>query len=273
MSSGLAKAIASGTTTVRGTYLGKSVAATVSVGVAGQQFVTRTVLEPVSGITFTYQVWIPNGWTSTVQSPIILHMHGFSGSYSQDTSEYTTVGLGEEITRNPTTFPFLGVFILRDSALDPDGIGGAWRLAAMLALNAASAEFNADPTRTYLTGISFGGGMTYAIAYHNPGVFAALVPIAARIYGSTITGITDDTPANALAVMTPSAMNTLPMWLFHSANDPTVAVQNARDIYAAFQAVSAPITYTEYPSHGHNGTWNTAYADAALYTWILAKHL
>ena len=52
---------------------------------------------------------------------------------------------------------------------------------ALAALDAASREFDGDPQRTYLTGLSMGGYGTWETALKAPTRFAALVPICGAI--------------------------------------------------------------------------------------------
>lgn len=56
----------------------------------------------------------------------------------------------------------------------------------MRALDRTIAEFQGDPSRLYLTGLSMGGSGTLRIAAYYPGRFAALAPICPDFDGEFV---------------------------------------------------------------------------------------
>lgn len=116
-------------------------------------------------------------------------------------------------------------------------------------------KYHVDSSRIYLTGLSMGGFGTWNWAQASPEKFAAIVPIC---------GI--GTPLQACV------LKQMPVWAFHNADDPIVTVAGSRDMVNALQACgSSLVKYTESPTGGHDA-WTKAYADTALYSWMLKQH-
>jgi predicted peptidase len=63
-----------------------------------------------------------------------------------------------------------------------------------------------------------------------------------------------------------------PVWIFHGDADEAVPVANSRKMYEALEAAGGDVRYTEYPGVGHN-SWDKAYADRELTTWLFSKSL
>jgi predicted peptidase len=129
---------------------------------------------------------------------------------------------------------------------------GAGRLA-LAALWALRREYNIDPDRIYLVGLSMGGSGAWDFAVRNPTLFAAVVPICGA-----------GNPERA-AVLT-----RLPIWCFHGEKDPLVSVNHAREMIAAIKKAGGSPRYSEYPEVGHNSYVN-AFADPELLKWLFAQ--
>lgn len=99
-----------------------------------------------------------------------------------------------------------------------------------------------DSSRLYVTGLSMGGYGTWAMIEYWPNEFAAAAPIS---------GAGDPSRASELV--------NLPIWAFHSADDPIVPVSGSRDMIAAIRAAGGHPLYTEYTNYGH-GAWVPTYS-------------
>ena len=117
-----------------------------------------------------------------------------------------------------------------------------------------------DASRLYLTGMSIGGYGTWNAIERWPGYFAAAAPIC---------GAGDPSHADRLT--------RLPIWAFHSADDPIVPVSGSRDMIAAIERAGGHPRYTEYSDAGH-GSWVRAYAidgsptpNLEFYDWLFAQ--
>lgn len=233
-------------------------------------FLNRTMV--VDGATYKYQVFVPSNWSKKVKWPVILFLHGY-GEEGDDGLVQTDVGLGTAIRKHVDRFPTLVVIPqcrIKDWWTNP-----AMEAQALKALDQTMKEFKGDPQRVYLTGLSMGGYGTWALGSQNPGRFAALVPICGGVRlppGHDIPNAKDtDTSADPYAAIAQKIGKT-PVWVFHGGADPTVPVTESRQMVAALKAAGGDVRYTEYPGVKHD-SWDNAYAEPDLFTWLLAQKL
>ena len=116
-------------------------------------------------------------------------------------------------------------------------------------------EFDADPDRVYITGLSLGGYGTWELMErYGTGLFAA---------GVTCSGGGD--PAQA------EKMKDLPVWIFHGGADQTLPVMLSRRMYTALkEAGSDCVFYTEYPECPHD-CWTRTYRNPEVWKWLFSQ--
>ncbi len=141
---------------------------------------------------------------------------------------------------------------------------------ALRALDRTTAEFNTDPARTYLAGMSMGGNGSWALAYRQPGRFAALVVVCGFVsrlhdFPAVVEGDPATIPQRVAERIAP-----LPVWMVHGDADPVVPVEESRRMDAALRAAGGEVHYTELPGVGHN-CWDAAFNDPALPSWLFAQ--
>ena len=192
-----------------------------------------------------YLLFLPKGYeTSTQTWPLMLFLHG-SGESGTNLNKVKAHGPPKIVESKPD-FPFILV--------SPQSPGHGWNSGTLnLLLDDVVRKYRVDKSRIYLTGLSMGGSGTWALAAAHPERFAAVVPLCGR--GNT-------TNATKLA--------RLPIWVFHGAKDPTVPVENSREMVAALKAAGGNVKYTEYPEAQHD-CWTQTYANPELYTWLLSQ--
>ena len=231
------------------------------------QFVKRTVI--VEGEPRTYQVFVPAHHSSVKPLPVVLFLHG-SGERGSDGENQTNAGLGPYVRARADDFPAIVVF--PQVPKNGEWMGNNVDMA-LAALDAASKEFNGDPKRTYLTGLSMGGYGTWETAISAPTRFAALVPICGallaprggrELYVTEVAGASD--PYAAVAARTKH----IPTWIFHGAKDDVVPPDDDRKTFAALKAAGADVQYTEFPEANHN-SWDATYQHDAMWTWLFAQ--
>lgn len=231
----------------------------------------------IAGLPYRYQVYVPASFTLQHSWPVILFLHG-AGESGMDGLRPTDVGIGSAIRRNAERFPALVVFPQAHS--DCDGWRGDTAAAALRALDRTIAEFQGDPRRLYLTGLSMGGSGTLRVAAEYPGRFAALVPICPDFDGELARhpasrGETlhrparDGGPVDPLGAMAQS-IGSVPIWIFQGEDDEAPTPAATRHLVRALQRHSPEVRYTEYPRTGHNA-WDRAYAEPMLVPWLLAR--
>jgi predicted peptidase len=144
---------------------------------------------------------------------------------------------------------------------------------ALAVLDASSKEFNGDPERTYLTGVSMGGYGTWTMGAHSPQRFAALVVVCGGIrHPPTVPPPPVDASADNYYTRTARKVAGIPMWLFHGDADPTVAVSEARTMVAALKVLNVEVKYTEYAGAGHS-IWDRVYDEPELPVWLFRQRL
>ncbi len=235
-------------------------------------FLDRTVV--INKTKYRYQVYVPREFSRSKKWPVIIALHG-GGSYGDEGLKQTDGGFARAIRSNPERFPAIVIF----PQAHADGTPG-WQLeggqAAMAALDKAIKEFNGDPKRVILTGLSAGGNGAWSLASRYPERFAALVPVCGFIF--KFKGLTSGTDYPVLApadagdpyAFIAKKVVSLPIWIFHGDADKSVSVEESRKMAAALRAIGANIQYTEFPGVDHNA-WDPAYARADLIEWMLKQ--
>ena len=113
-------------------------------------------------------------------------------------------------------------------------------------------QYKADTSRVYLTGISMGGYGTWLTAMARQDLFAAIAPCCGG-----------GMPWNAATV-------TMPVWMFHGAEDTTVNVFYSDEMAERLDAAGKEYIYTRLPGVTHNA-WDYTYK-AELIDWLLSRH-
>lgn len=235
------------------------------------QFVARDVR--VGEHSYRYQVFVPaRHGKGSGPLPAILFLHG-SGERGSDNQAQVKVGLPAHVRQHRDDFSALVVIPQAPENAEWTQEGGPIALAA---LDAAMKEFNGDPARVYLTGLSMGGYGSYELALQQPRRFAAVVPVC----GGLTVDWTDERPqmqahsvANAADPFAEAAnrLKGTPVWIFHGAKDDLVPPDQSRKMYAALKAAGGDVRYTEFPDANHNA-WDPAYSMPELWRWLFEKH-
>jgi predicted peptidase len=240
---------------------------TVSAQRVETGFLDRVVQH--EGHEFSYQVYVPRDYTPTARWPVILFLHG-AGERGSSGLLQTDVGLAAAIRRNPDRYPAIAV--MPQVPLDSLWTGVPAE-AAMAALRQTMAEFSADSSRIYLTGLSMGGNGTWYLAYRYADQFAAVVPICGWVSArSPLRGGLQAVPADAGEPFAALAQRLVgvPVWIFHGEVDPVVPVDESRRAAAALEAAGVDVRYTELLGIGHN-SWDPAYGSVEFSSWLFAQ--
>lgn len=232
-------------------------------------FVERQV--EVAGKTHRYQVFVPAGH-GRGRMPVILFLHG-SGERGEDNQLQMKVGLPPHLRKHLDDFP--AIVVIPQAPAETEWTQEAGTIA-LAALDASMKEFDGDPDRVYLTGLSMGGYGTWELALQQPQRFAALVPIC----GGLTVDWTDQRPsmvahsvANAPDPFAEAArrLKHVPAWIFHGGKDDLVPPVQSRRMEAALKQAGGDVRYTEFPDANHN-SWDPAYATPELWTWLFQQH-
>ena len=212
-------------------------------------FVKKTFTNE-DGTTSPYVVYVPANFDASKPTPVILFLHG-SGETKGGSKQPVEVGIGPAIRKREKSFPFLVVIPQSEKRTWQASSADAKRALAML--DATIKEYNGDPKRVYLTGLSMGGYGTWSLAAAHPERWAAIAPVC-----------------GAGDAKTASTLKAIPCWAFHGDADKAVNVKGSRTMIEAIKQAGGSPKYTEYPGVGHN-SWDKAYGTDELYTWLLEQ--
>jgi pimeloyl-ACP methyl ester carboxylesterase len=122
-------------------------------------------------------------------------------------------------------------------------------------LDEVLANYHGDPSRQYLSGLSYGGFGTWYLASKHPDRFAAIVPVVG--YGHP-------------DLMAPIAAAKVPIWCFAGGRDAVVQVQYFYPGLNRLEALGHDgFRFTVEEDMGHD-VWARVYAGNDVYDWMLA---
>ena len=245
-------------------------------------FLNRSIT--LQGVSYKFQVYVPEDFhrpsaeispqdakSKTIKSeelaPIILFLHG-RGERGSEGMWQTQIGLPQQLRDHPERWPFLVVIPqcpFRHFWTDPDMLQ-----MAIATLNQETREFHADPDRTYLAGLSLGGYGAWELAKDYPHKWAAVAIAASGIFWSY-------SPDRWREVSTLPAeyarrLGRTPIWLFHGAEDTTVAPRQSDLMYEALKAENGHVRLWDYQGL-HHDCWTRAFNESELPRWLLSHRL
>jgi poly(3-hydroxybutyrate) depolymerase len=219
---------------------------------------SRTFVSAIDGSVQYFAVTPPSARTEGQRPGLLLSLHGASVEARGQANSYA---------------PKPDLYIVAPTNRRPYGFD--WedqgRLDAIEVLDLASALFDADPQRTWLTGHSMGGHGTWQIGAHFPDRFAAIAPSAGwRDFWSYAGGATfaEGDPIGALLAraVNPSRTSLLDrnylsggVYVLHGDADDNVPVREARAMRARLAEFHPNFAYYERPGAGH--WWGNACVD------------
>jgi len=181
--------------------------------------------------------------------PLIIYLHG-SSRRGEDISQVKANGLPPVLDAK-NDFEFI---VASPQALAKYPWQKCWRPDDLvLLLDHLLANYNIDPKRVYLTGLSMGGYGTWACISKHADRFTAAAPIC---------GGGDPNLAKAIG--------TLPVWAFHGEADRVVPIARSEEMVNALKAAGGTAKLTRYPDVGHDSFTRT-YANPELYKWFLKQ--
>jgi dienelactone hydrolase len=218
-----------------------------------------------------YLEYLPSGYsTSTSKYPAIIFLHG-SGERGTGSAydlekvkrngppKYIAEGHNMCFTVNGKTECFV--------VLSPQTIDWSWKYDVIPFVKWAVANYNIDPDRVFVTGLSMGGEgawLTAGLDDNNPNLLAGIAVMAGR--GTLENGIT-------------TASRKINVWAFHGDADTALGIGGGLLPITGMldaNADPAPI-WTVYPGVGHSGCWERAYRvdhmyhNPNVYEWFLTK--
>lgn len=195
-------------------------------------------------------VYVPYDYKPGI--PAILFLHGM-GESGTDGIKQSAIGLGMGIRMDRSRWPFLVVLPQKPTHQEP------WtdsRDAINNILEAVDREFETDPHRRYITGLSQGGFGTFEMAADLKWTFAAAAPVCGWRDSE---GIEDD-------------FKDIPIWAFHGEADPVIPHTRSVEAIEKIKKAGGETKITLLSGVGHN-SWDHAYQKSDLPTWLLSHNL
>ena len=171
------------------------------------------------------------------------------------------VGVPARPTEFRTRGPLSGAPAEPALPYDATGLPDGWPRCEgdlLLVLDQVLGARLADPTRVYLTGVSYGGFGTWHLASRHPERFAAIAPLVAW-------GHPD--------LMPPLVARQVPLWVFAGGRDRVMPI---RFFYPGLNALERAgheqVLFTVHEDMGHD-VWARVYSGNDLYEWLLSHRL
>ena len=222
-------------------------------------FETHEYKEGTSGASIQYLFHQP-ARESTQPLPLVIFLHGKGDAVSIDycgTAGPIVDGLMklENQSEQYATYTLVPI--------TPHYYEGDWQYAQIEAfktlLPKIVEQYNIDPMRIYLSGISMGGFMTCRLVSEMPGFFAAAVPLS----GSLLIDFPDQNLGTAFRI-------------YHVATDEVVVVTCSRQLHEQLLNANHPnLQYIEYPTGDHISPLFTVFEEEGkeFFDWLFAQRL
>ncbi len=180
--------------------------------------------------------------------PLVLFLHG-AGERGSDLNKVKAHG-PPKLVEMGQSLPAIIV-----SPQSPEGEWWNDQVDALSALlDEVEKNYNVDPKRIYVTGLSMGGYGTWALGSSDPDRFAALLPIC----------------GGGMSVMARRLIDT-PIWAFHGDADVVVALEESQRMVDALTRFGNKKTkFTVYPGVNHD-SWTATYNNPEVWKWLLEQ--
>ena len=205
-----------------------------------------------------YGLYLPKNYDASKKYPLVIMLHGAGSNHRLALRRVfgKSNAEGENDVEASRYFPEwkdIDYIVASPFARGTAGYQGIPEKDVYDVLNDVKKRFNVDEDRTYLTGLSMGGGGTLWIGLTRPDIWAALAPVCPA-------------PPQGTDVYLPSTFN-LPMHFYHGDQDRAVPVTVSRDWVKKIKDLGGKVDYNEYPGVEHN-SWENAYKDEAVFEWL-----
>ncbi len=217
-----------------------------------------TFLSDVDDSDQPYGLYLPRKLDGAKKYPLVISLHGADSNhrlnlrrvFGRDVRPGQSEG---EASRTFPPLPEVDYIVACPLARGTMGYQGIAEKDVYDVLADVKKRFPIDEDRTYLTGLSMGGGGALWLGLTRPGIWAAIAPVCPA-------------PPEGTDELAPNALN-FPVHLFHGEKDPAVDVEVSRKWQRTLLRLGSNVEYIEYPAVRHN-SWDYAYKDAAILDWF-----
>lgn len=205
-----------------------------------------------------YAIYLPQHYDESKAYPFVVMLHGAGSNhrlalrrvFGKSNAEGET---DVEASRYFPDWKERNYIVAAPFARGTIGYQGIAEQDVMDMIADVKSRFSIDENRTYLTGLSMGGGGTLWIGLSYPDMWAAIAPVCPA------------PPAGTEAKLA-NAYN-YPVHFFQGAADPVVPAEGTRKWVENMKQAGIRTTYEEYPGVLHD-SWVPAYADGRVFDWF-----
>ncbi|MDX8338949.1 alpha/beta hydrolase-fold protein [Draconibacterium sp. IB214405] len=226
-----------------------------------------TFLSSVDESNQPYAIYIPENFDETKKYPLVIFLHGAMSNHRLGlrrafgegniqgpefgTPGFTPAQTDLEVTRFYPELDPVDYIVVAPFARGTAGYQGIPEQDVFDMLADVKSKFSIDEDRTYLTGLSMGGGGTLWVGLTHPDMFAAIAPVCPAPPAGT-----DKLAMNA---------SNIPVHLFVGDRDGLMTTSDAW--YENFKSIGVDVEYVIYPGIAHN-SWEYAFEDGFIFDWF-----
>jgi poly(3-hydroxybutyrate) depolymerase len=205
-----------------------------------------------------YALYLPPTFDASKRYPLVVSLHGAGSNHRLNLRRVfgKSNAEGENDVEASRYFPDwddVDYIVASPYARGTMGYQGVAEKDVLDVLADVKRRFPIDENRTYLTGLSMGGGGTLWLGLTRPDIWAAIAPVCPA-------------PPTGSEALAPNALN-LPVRIFHGDADPVVRPEGVRAWVQRLDDLGTHIEYTEYPGVDHF-SWVPAYAGGQIFDWF-----
>lgn len=183
--------------------------------------------------------------------PLLIFLHG-SREVGRDINRVRRAIVPQMLEENPE-FPF--IVMAPQAASQQNGWYPSLK-PIEATIDALQGEYNIDPDRIYVTGLSMGGYGAWALMMDDPERFAAVAPVVGGYFFK---------PSQLCA------LKDKPIWVFAAKRDRNVPLKESERVVNALKACGAQPLFTIFENANHDEGWELAYTTTDIFQWLLAQ--
>ena len=224
-------------------------------------------------VTLPYRIYIPENYDPNKKYPLMIFMHG-AGERGTDNMQLHSVDANRYFYYIIEDDRLKDEYILIAPQCHPEHrwVEQDWsqsvyefcpscQLSVPLTLfydlldNEIFTKYNIDMNKILMTGLSMGGFATWFTMMYQPNLLAAAIPIC---------GGADPKMAEII--------KNIPIWIFHSDDDPGVPSKSLHAMKKALEEVNATVFHATLYTHEGHGCWGRAYLEKPTFDWFISRN-
>ncbi|MCF2488449.1 alpha/beta hydrolase-fold protein [Dyadobacter sp. CY347] len=205
-----------------------------------------------------YGLYLPKNFDENKKYPLVIMLHGAGSNHRLDLRRVFGKSNAEgetddEATRYFPQFDDVDFIVASPFARGTAGYQGIPEEDVYDVLDDVKKRFKIDENKTYLTGLSMGGGGTLWLGLTRPDIWAAIAPVCPA-------------PPDGTFGLAANALN-FPVHFFHGDADPVVPVADTRKWVQHLQDIGVEVSYKEFVDVKHD-SWVSAYDNGFIFEWF-----